>query len=179
MEATNFATGQDQPPNGIGIARSAFQPVRKVDCAQFVFVGSFQSVLARRDKRDLIGRARQKGADGRLYRDQRGRVQPSGSISNRCDALSINKKDGVLIAVVMARLGCTRTEINRWASAGGLLADGQHHVCVNKSVQDRAWRKATVDYAATMIEKWREQDARRKPRTGEKLMMRGDRNGSS
>ena len=29
---------------------------------------------------------------------------------------------------------------------------------VNKSVQDRAWRNATVDYAATMIEKWREQD---------------------
>ncbi|HWX27091.1 MAG TPA: hypothetical protein VNZ53_06585 [Steroidobacteraceae bacterium] len=55
MEAPNFATRQDQPTNGIWIARSAFQPVPKLDRAQFVFVGSFQSVLAHRHEGDLIG----------------------------------------------------------------------------------------------------------------------------
>lgn len=117
MKTPDFATGQDEAMDGIWIARPAFKPVAKMDRAKFVLVISLQPIVAHRDKGDLIGRTRENGADSRLCRDQRDCVKSFGSVSNRCDALSINKKDGVLIAVVMARLGCTRAEINRWASA--------------------------------------------------------------
>jgi hypothetical protein len=55
MEAPNFSTAQDQPTNSIWITRPAFEPISQVDCAEFVFIGSLQSIFAHRDKRDLIG----------------------------------------------------------------------------------------------------------------------------
>jgi hypothetical protein len=39
MKTPDFAARQDQATNGVCIARSAFQPIPKVDCAQFVLVG--------------------------------------------------------------------------------------------------------------------------------------------
>jgi hypothetical protein len=61
--------------------------VPKMDCAQFVLVGSLQPVVAHRDQGDLIGRPREKSADGRLCRDQRGRVGPYGLVCRLDDAL--------------------------------------------------------------------------------------------
>jgi hypothetical protein len=37
MEAPDFATGQDQTTNGVLITRPSFEPISKVDCAEFVF----------------------------------------------------------------------------------------------------------------------------------------------
>ena len=54
-EAPNFTTGQNQPTNGVWIAGSAVEPIPQMDGAEFVFVGSFLSVLAHRYQRDLIG----------------------------------------------------------------------------------------------------------------------------
>jgi hypothetical protein len=51
----DFSTGQDQATNGVRIARSAFQAVPQVDCAQFVLVGPFDAIVAHRDEGDLIG----------------------------------------------------------------------------------------------------------------------------
>jgi hypothetical protein len=55
VKALNFATNQDQPTNGVWITRPSFEPISKVDRAEFVFVGSLQPIIAHRDERDLIG----------------------------------------------------------------------------------------------------------------------------
>ncbi len=54
METPDFATGQDQATNGLCVTRSAFEPIPKIDCAEFVFVGSLDAIVAHRDERDLI-----------------------------------------------------------------------------------------------------------------------------
>jgi hypothetical protein len=38
MKASDFAACEDETTNGVWIARSAFQAVPKVDCAQFILV---------------------------------------------------------------------------------------------------------------------------------------------
>jgi hypothetical protein len=86
MEAPNFAARQDQATNGVWIARSAFEPISQVDGAQFVFVGSFQPIVAHGHEGNPIGRARKKGTDGSLCCDQCGSVQPVG-LTSRYDAL--------------------------------------------------------------------------------------------
>ena len=55
VKAPHFATGQNQPTNGIGITQPPFKPISKVNRAEFVFIGSFQSVLPHRNERYLIG----------------------------------------------------------------------------------------------------------------------------
>ena len=44
VKAPDFATGQDQQTNVVRITGPAFQPVPEVNRAEFVFVGSFQSI---------------------------------------------------------------------------------------------------------------------------------------
>jgi class 3 adenylate cyclase len=48
MKTPDFAACQDQATNGICIARSAFQTVPKVGCAQFILVGSPAAIVATR-----------------------------------------------------------------------------------------------------------------------------------
>ena len=55
VEVSDFATGQNEPTNGVWITRPAFKPVVKVDGAEFVFVGSLQPIIAHSDEGDLIG----------------------------------------------------------------------------------------------------------------------------
>lgn len=55
VETPDFATGQDQPTNGVWISRPSFEPVPKVDCAEFILVRSVDAIVAHRDKGDLIG----------------------------------------------------------------------------------------------------------------------------
>jgi hypothetical protein len=55
MKASDFAACEDETTNGVWIARSAFQTVPKVDCAQFILVGSPDAVVAHGDEDDLIG----------------------------------------------------------------------------------------------------------------------------
>jgi hypothetical protein len=40
VKTPDFATGQNQATNGVWITRPSFEPIPKVDCAQFVLVGS-------------------------------------------------------------------------------------------------------------------------------------------
>ena len=87
VKAPHFATGQNQPTNGIGITQPPFKPISKMDRAQFVLVRSLQPVLARGNQRDMIGWTREKGTDGRLCGDQRGRVKSVGFGCRRNDAL--------------------------------------------------------------------------------------------
>jgi hypothetical protein len=46
VEASDFATGQYETTNGVTVARPAFKPIPKVDCAEFVFVGSIDAIVA-------------------------------------------------------------------------------------------------------------------------------------
>lgn len=55
MKSPDFATGQDEPTNGIWVTQPAFEPVAKVDCAEFVLVGLLQPVIPHRHEGDLIG----------------------------------------------------------------------------------------------------------------------------
>lgn len=78
MKSPDFATSQDEATNGVRITRPAFKPVPKMDRAEFILVSSVDAVVAHRDEANLIGRPREKSADGRLCRGQRGRVKPFG-----------------------------------------------------------------------------------------------------
>jgi hypothetical protein len=75
MKAPDFSTCQDEATNVVSITRSTFQTVPEVDCAEFILVSSVDAIVAHRDEANLIGRPRENGADGRLCRDQRGRVK--------------------------------------------------------------------------------------------------------
>ena len=44
VKAPDFATGEDQPTNGVWITRPSLKPLPKVDRTKFVLVGSLQSV---------------------------------------------------------------------------------------------------------------------------------------
>ncbi len=48
MKALDFAASEDAAANGVCIARSACQSIRKVDCAQFILVGSPDAIVATR-----------------------------------------------------------------------------------------------------------------------------------
>ena len=55
MKAPDFATSQDEATNCVRIARSAFEAVPNIDCAQFILVSSVDATVARCDEGDLIG----------------------------------------------------------------------------------------------------------------------------
>ena len=55
VKALDFAANQDQATNGVWITRPPVEPIPKVDCAYFVFVGSRDAVVAHCDEGDLIG----------------------------------------------------------------------------------------------------------------------------
>ena len=54
MKPRDFAAREDEATNGVCNARSAFEPLPKVDCAKFVFVSSLQA-----DRRIAASRPRE------------------------------------------------------------------------------------------------------------------------
>lgn len=62
------------------------------------------------------------------------------------------------------RLGCSLTELNRWAADGRLPPDGTVMLAgtLPKTVEARAWLPGTLDQAASAVASWREQDETRK-----------------
>lgn len=80
------------------------------------------------------------------------------------------RKGGALTAAaVCERLGCSRTELDRWAADGRLPPDGELFLRLAKRVNARAWLPAKVEGAKAKIADWRAQDkvmaklTRRKP----------------
>ncbi len=82
----------------------------------------------------------------------------------------MRKAGALLAAKVCEMLGCTRTELNRWASDGRLPPDGAIHLYIGKSLDARAWLPVTVQDAKARIDSWRKKDEivktarRRRPR---------------
>jgi hypothetical protein len=61
---------------------------------------------------------------------------------------------------VCAALGCSLTELNRWAGDGRFPADGEIFITgLPKNVNARAWLPDTVEAAKALIDAWRTQDA--------------------
>ena len=55
VKASDFAPGEDKPTNGVRITRPAFQPIPKMDRAEFILVRSVDAIVAHRDEANLIG----------------------------------------------------------------------------------------------------------------------------
>ena len=73
-------------------------------------------------------------------------------------------KTSLISTNVVDHLGCSITELNRWARDGRLSPDGKRWSLLGGSYHRwlRAWRPATVEAAVSQIEQWREQDKTRK-----------------
>lgn len=81
-------------------------------------------------------------------------------------------RGGMSPTAAMAKLGCTKTELNRWAADGRFPPDGERHYRGVKShggsQWGRAWLPATVETATLQVDSWRQMDATAKKfrRTG-------------
>lgn len=73
-------------------------------------------------------------------------------------------KTSLISTNVVDHLGCSITELNRWARDGRLSPDGKRWSLLGGSYHRwlRAWRPATIEAAVSQIEEWREQDKTRK-----------------
>jgi hypothetical protein len=61
---------------------------------------------------------------------------------------------------VCAALGCSLTELNRWAGDGRFPPDGEIFIAgLPKNVNARAWLPDTVAAAEARLDEWRAQDA--------------------
>lgn len=69
-------------------------------------------------------------------------------------------KSALISTGVRETLGCTLSELNRWASDGRLKPDGERWSSLGGSYHRwlRAWLPSTVAAAAPHVEAWREQD---------------------
>ena len=74
------------------------------------------------------------------------------------------RKGGALVASkVCAFLGCSLTELNRWAADGRLRPDGEIVLTgLPKKVNARAWLPETLATAKTSPDDWRAQDQAKK-----------------
>jgi hypothetical protein len=70
------------------------------------------------------------------------------------------KRSGLTSGKTCEALGITKTELYRWASDGRLPPDGRMYLYGLPSDHRwvRAWLPATIDAAASYVQKWREQD---------------------
>jgi hypothetical protein len=74
------------------------------------------------------------------------------------------RKGGALVAAkVCAFLGCSLTELNRWAADGRLRPDGEIVLSgLPKKVNARAWLPETLATEKTSLDDWRTQDQAKK-----------------
>jgi len=74
------------------------------------------------------------------------------------------RKGGAIVAAkVCAFLGCSLTELNRWATDGRLPPDGEIVLIgLPKKVNARAWLPETLARARTLLNDWRTQDQAKK-----------------
>lgn len=73
----------------------------------------------------------------------------------------MRKGNAMTAAKVREQLGCTLTELNRWAADGRLPPDGKLFLdssLFGKGVNARAWLPATVEAAKASIGEWRTRD---------------------
>lgn len=76
----------------------------------------------------------------------------------------MRKGRAITASRVREQLGCTLSELNRWADDGRLPPDGEVvlHGSLPKTVAARAWLPATVETAKAKLEDWRAQDQAKK-----------------
>jgi len=75
----------------------------------------------------------------------------------------MRKRGAVLAGKVCETLGCSLTELNRWAADGRLPPDGEIVLFgLPKAVNARAWLPETIDAARTALDDWRAQDRAKK-----------------
>jgi hypothetical protein len=74
----------------------------------------------------------------------------------------MKKARAKLAGKVCKAIGCTRTELDRWAEDGRLPPDGEIVIHVGKAISARAWLPATIEAAKDQMMAWREQDNIRK-----------------
>jgi hypothetical protein len=85
----------------------------------------------------------------------------------------MRKAGAMLAGKVCEILGCTRTELDRWAGDGRLAPDGLIHLYgmgARKSLDARAWLPDTIETTKGQIEAWRAQDKSVKLARRQKLM---------
>ena len=94
-------------------------------------------------------------------RDTTKRQPPQAAVMSSNSGRSSLPKRSLTSTAVLERLGCTRTELNRWADDGRLPPDGERSTMLGGSYHRwlRAWLPETVEAAAPNIVVWREQDA--------------------
>jgi|SRR6516225_11169145 hypothetical protein len=75
----------------------------------------------------------------------------------------MRKGGAVMAKKVCELLGCSRTELNRWAADGRLPPDGEILlVGLPKKVNARAWLPGTIGAVKMMLDSWRAQDRTKK-----------------
>jgi hypothetical protein len=99
-------------------------------------------------------------------RDQAANHSRGREVTARVAAIAAQRKGmhkagAMLAGRVRKILGCTRTELDRWAGDQRFAPDGLIHVYgmgVRKSVNARAWLRAAIEAAKQQVSAWREQD---------------------
>jgi hypothetical protein len=98
-------------------------------------------------------RARAEGA-------QRAAVMRARDEAARARRKGMRKAKALTSGKVCATLGCSLTELNRWAGDGRFPPDGEIFIAgLPKKVNARAWLPTTVEAARTRIGGWPIQDA--------------------
>jgi hypothetical protein len=92
------------------------------------------------------------------------REQNQRNASRLMETLPKLPKTSLISTNVVDHLGCSITELNRWARDGRLSPDGKRWSLLGGSYHRwlRAWQPATIEAAVSQIEEWREQDKTRK-----------------
>lgn len=98
-------------------------------------------------------------------RDRAEAAQRAAAMQARDEAAKARRKGmrkakALTSGKVCATLGCSPTELNRWAGDGRFPADGEIFIAgLPKNVNARAWLPTTVEAARIRIGEWRSQDA--------------------
>ena len=98
-------------------------------------------------------------------RDRAAAAQRAAAMQARDEAAKARRKGmrkakALTSGKVCATLGCSPTELNRWAGDGRFPADGEIFIAgLPKNVNARAWLPTTVEAARIRIGEWRSQDA--------------------
>jgi hypothetical protein len=97
--------------------------------------------------------------------EHRGREFAIWDVAIKARRKGMHKAGAMLAGRVREILGCTRTELDRWAEDERLAPDGLIHLYgmgVRRSVNARAWLPATIAAAKGQIPFWRQQDIKAK-----------------
>jgi hypothetical protein len=91
---------------------------------------------------------------------QRAAVMQARDEAAKARRTGMRKSKALTSGKVCTMLGCSLTELDRWAGDGRFPADGEIFITgLPKNVNARAWLPTTVEAAGVRIGEWRSQDA--------------------